>query len=275
MPPSDDVVITMLEGGEAERMALNTTLAIRVTQRSGALIEPCKELEHFSDSVSHELYAPLRQMKAFSAFVLKDNEDALDATSVDFLKRIGARSDGMKLLIDDLLKLSRVSRQEMNRRNLDLSALATEVAGTLIQVSPAERAARLSIEPGMTTNGDSGLVRIVLENLIGNALKFTGRAVEPVIEVGHEVHDGKTVHYVRDNGAGFDMKYANKLFTPLQRLHPERLFQGAGIGLSIVQRIVIRHGGRIWAKAKVGCGATFYFTFWKTDDQSQIGLVVE
>jgi light-regulated signal transduction histidine kinase (bacteriophytochrome) len=254
--------ITKLKVAEAELMALNAELEDRVAQRTAALDHANKELETFSYSVSHDLRAPLRHIGGFSAIVLKANEGKLDAASVDYLKRINAASERMGLLIDDLLALSRVSRQELNKRDFDLSELAVQAANSLVEAHP-EREVRVTVRPEMKARGDPGLARIVLENLIGNAWKFTARTSEPWIEVGLEERDGETVYYVRDNGAGFDMKYAHKLFAPFQRLHTDREFQGTGIGLSIVQRIVARHGGRIWAEAEAGKGATFYFTLGK------------
>ena len=251
--------ITKLKTTEAELMALNAQLEARVAQRTAALDRANKELETFSYSVSHDLRAPLRHISGFSAIVLKANEGRLDAASVDHLKRINAASERMGLLIADLLALSRVSRQELSKRDFDLSKLAGQVVDSLIRAHP-EREVRVMVKPDMKAHGDAGLVRIVLENLIGNAWKYTGRANESRIEVGLEERDGETVHYVRDNGAGFDMKYAHKLFEPFQRLHTDNEFKGTGIGLSIVQRIVARHDGRIWAEAKVGEGAAFYFT---------------
>ncbi|MEK7753360.1 MAG: ATP-binding protein, partial [Acidobacteriota bacterium] len=235
-------------------------LEARVAQRTAALDHANKELETFSYSVSHDLRAPLRHINGFSAIVLKDNEGKLDAASVDYLKRINAASARMGLLIADLLALSRVSRQELNKRDIDLSDLAGQVADALSQAHPG-REVLVTVKPEMKASGDPGLVRIVLENLLGNAWKFTARTGEAWIEVGLEQRDGETVYCVRDNGAGFDMKYADKLFAPFQRLHTDGEFKGTGIGLSIVQRIVARHGGRIWAQAGVDKGAAFYFTF--------------
>jgi len=252
--------ITKLKMTEAELMALNAELEARVAQRTSALDYANREIEAFSYSVSHDLRSPLRHISGFSEIVLKANEGKLDAASVDYLKRITTAGERMGLLIDDLLALSRVSRQALNKRDCDLSALAVEVADFLVQAHPG-REIRVTVEPEMKTHGDPGLARIVLENLIGNAWKFTSRANEPRIEVGLERRNGETVYYVRDNGAGFDMKYTGKLFGAFQRLHTAAEFEGTGIGLSIVQRIVARHGGRIWAEAEAGKGATFYFTF--------------
>jgi PAS domain S-box-containing protein len=255
--------ITRLKMTEAELMALNAQLEDRVAQRTAALDHANKELESFSYSVSHDLRAPLRHISGFIAILLKANEGKLDADSVDYLKRINAASERMGLVIADLLALSRVSRQELNKQDFDFSELAGEVANALVQTHPG-REVQVTVKPDMKAHGDPGLVRIVLENLIENAWKFTSRANEPRIEVGLEERDGETVHYIRDNGAGFDMKYAHKLFEPFQRLHTNNEFKGTGIGLSIVQRIVARHGGRIWAETKVGEGAVFYFTLGKS-----------
>jgi PAS domain S-box-containing protein len=254
--------ITKLKLTEAELMALNAELEERVAQRTAALDQANKELESFSYSVSHDLRAPLRHISGFSAIVLKENEGKLDEVSVDYLKRINAAGERMRVLIDDLLALSRVSRQELHKRDFDFSELAGQVVNSLAKAHP-ERRVRVTIKPEMKAHADPGLVRIVLENLIGNAWKFTSRANEPAIEVGLEERDGETVYYVRDNGAGFDMKYAGKLFGAFQRLHTPAEFEGTGIGLSIVQRIVARHGGRIWAEAEAGKGATFHFTLGK------------
>jgi len=251
--------ITVLKKTEAELLALNAELERRVAQRTAALDDANKELEAFSYSISHDLRAPLRHIGGFGAVVLRENEDKLDAASVDHLKRIVAAGERMEQLIADLLALSRVSRQEMHRRDIDFSDLAGQVAKALIQAHP-ERQVRLLVKRGMQASGDPGLVRIVLENLIGNAWKFTSRTPDARIEVGLEQREGATAYYVRDNGAGFDMSYARNLFEPFRRLHTDTEFAGTGIGLSIVQRIVARHGGKIWAEAAVGTGATFHFT---------------
>jgi len=251
--------ITKLKLAEAELNALNAQLEDRIAQRTAALESANKELETFSYSISHDLRVPLRHIAGFSAIVLKENEGKLDEVSVDYLSRIEAAGQRMGLLIDDLLALSRVSRQELRTRDFDLSELAGQVADTLAKTHP-DREVRVTVKPEMKTLGDPGMVRIVLENLIGNAWKFTSRTNEPRIEVGSDERDGKVIFCVRDNGAGFDMKYADKLFAPFQRLHTDKEFEGTGIGLSIVHRIVARHGGRIWAESEVGKGTAFYLT---------------
>jgi len=245
--------ITQRKAAEAALMQLNAELEDRIAQRTA-------ELESFSYSVSHDLRAPLRAITGFSAIVLDKNEAVLDPDSVDCLRRIWAGAERMALLIDDLLHLSRVSRQEMHRRSIDLSDLAGKVIGALKQSNSA-RDVRAVVTPGMTANADPGLACILLENLLGNAWKFTSRTGEARIEVGRCEGNAEAVYFVRDNGAGFDMQYVHKLFQAFQRLHTDRDFEGSGIGLSIVQRIVARHGGKAWAEGRRGEGATFYFTF--------------
>ena len=252
--------ITKLKVTEAELMALNAKLEERVAERTAELDYANKELEAFSYSVSHDLRAPLRHISGYSAIVLKENEGKLDAATLDYLKKIDAAGRRMGVLIEDLLALSRVSRQELKKRDFDFSALTGQVVKSLVQVEFLDREIQVTVMSAMKAQGDPGLVRIALETLIGNAWKFTSHAIKPEIEVGLEERGGKTVYYVRDNGAGFDKKYADKLFAPFQRLHTEKEFQGTGIGLSIVQRIVGRHGGKIWAEASVGAGAAFHFT---------------
>jgi PAS domain S-box-containing protein len=254
--------ITRLKQTEAELMALNAQLEDRVARRTVALDHANRELESFSYSVSHDLRTPLRHINGFAALLLKANKDKLDAVSVDHLQRIGAASERMGRLIADLLELSRVSRQELNKQDIDLSTMAGEVIDSLVQAHP-ERQVRITLASGMRAHGDPGLLRIVLENLLGNAWKFTARADRPGIEVGLEERQGEPAYCVRDNGAGFDMKYAGKLFGAFQRLHAAAEFEGTGIGLSIVQRIVARHGGRIAAEGEPGKGAAFYFTLGK------------
>lgn len=218
-----------------------------------------KELEAFSYSVSHDLRAPLRSMDGFSHALLEDHGDKLDAEGKDYLQRVRAASQKMAQLIDDLLKLSRVTRGEFERREVDMSELAQTVAVELQESAP-ERRVTLDIAPGVTAEGDARLIRIVLENLLGNAWKFTAKHDHSTIEFGVANHDGEPAYFVRDDGAGFDMAYADKLFQPFQRLHSGAEFGGTGIGLATVARIVQRHGGRVWAESGVEQGTTVYFT---------------
>jgi PAS domain S-box-containing protein len=251
--------ITRLKMTEAELLRVNADLESRVVERTAALEHANRELESFSYSVSHDLRAPLRHIGGFSAIVLKANQGKLDEASVDYLKRIEAAVERMGKLIDDLLALASVSRLEMNQQQIDLSNLAGQVVDSLVAAHP-DREVLVSVQQDMGAHGDPGLVRIVLENLIANAWKFTSHTDRATMSIGCEQREGETVYFVSDNGAGFDMKYADKLFGAFQRLHTDREFKGTGIGLSIVQRIVARHGGKIWADAKVGEGATFHFT---------------
>ena len=228
--------------------------------RRAALLQAAnKELEAFSYSVSHDLRAPLRSVDGFSSALLEDYADKLDEQGRNHLERIRAASRRMAQLIDDLLKLSRLTRREMRREPVDLSALAQTIATELQNTEP-ERRVEFVIEPGLVADGDAHLLGIVLENLLNNAWKFTAKHPRATIEVGTTRRDGERAYFVRDDGAGFDPAYADKLFGVFQRLHPADEFAGAGIGLATVQRIVYRHGGRVWAEGEVEKGATFYFT---------------
>jgi two-component system NtrC family sensor kinase len=216
-----------------------------------------KELEAFSYSVSHDLRAPLRSIDGFSQALLDDWADQLPPKAKDYLGRVRAAAQHMGELIDDLLELSRVGRAELRRGNTSLSEIAQSVAVELRRSDP-DREVEIEVRDALTADADRRLMRVVLENLIGNSWKFTVKVPAARIEFGSD-RDG-LVYFVRDNGAGFDMTYAEKLFRPFQRLHSTADFPGTGIGLATVQRIVDRHGGRVWAEGTVGVGATFYFT---------------
>jgi two-component system, sensor histidine kinase and response regulator len=217
-----------------------------------------EELEAFSYSVSHDLRAPVRHVDGFSAALLEEYADKLDAQGLQYLDRVRAASHRMGQLIDDLLSLSRIGRAELVRRPEDLSAIAHAVAAELQRDST--RSVRFDIADGLTASVDRRLMLVVFENLLGNAWKFTAKVAEAHIEVGIEEQGGRRVFFVRDNGAGFEMAYAKRLFSPFQRLHAQEDFAGTGIGLATVHRIIDRHGGRIWAEAAVGEGARFLFT---------------
>jgi signal transduction histidine kinase len=233
---------------------------LHATQRHAAEVRTAnQELEAFSYSVSHDLRTPLRGIDGFSQALLEDYHDVLDATGQDYLRRVRAAAQRMAELIDDLLSLSRVSRADLAYEAVDLSAQATAIAAELQRGDPS-RSVELRIEPGIVVRGDPRLLRITLENLLGNAWKFTGRTAGAVIELGRRRDGDDEVLFVRDNGAGFDMQYAERLFGAFQRLHTEREFPGTGIGLATVQRIIHRHHGRIWVDAAVDRGATFSFT---------------
>ena len=222
-----------------------------------------RELEAFSYSVSHDLRAPLRSIDGFSQILVEDYADEIDEEGRDYLGRVRSASQRMGTLIDDILGLSRVTRGNMERKRLDLGVLAEEVAEELREARP-ERKVEFSAQKGLEVWGDPKLLRVALVNLIGNAWKFTAKNSEAQVEFGLSErlsHRGRVpVYYVRDNGAGFDQAYSGKLFGAFQRLHGTDEFEGTGIGLATVQRVVHRHGGRIWAEGEVGRGATFYFT---------------
>jgi len=218
-----------------------------------------KELEAFCYSVSHDLRTPLRGIDGFSQALLEDYENQLDSQGKEYLQRVRMNAQRMATLIDDLLNLSRITRSEMRRETVDLSLMAESVAIDLRNQEP-ERRVVFAVAPGLRTEADPRLLRIVLENLLGNSWKFTSKREGAEIQVGRIQDNGRSAYFVRDNGAGFDPKYSSKLFGAFQRLHGITEFPGTGIGLATVQRIIHRHGGRVWADAELNRGATFYFT---------------
>lgn len=231
----------------------------RVEARTAELRTVNRELEGFTYSVSHDLRTPLRAIDGFSAALLEDYADRLDGRGRHYLERVRGAAQHMGALIDDLLTLSRIGRAALEPRDLDLADIAREVEAELRGADPG-RAVTLAIPPSLPAHGDRTLLRLVLQNLIGNAWKFTARNVDARIEVSGERADGGMTYTVSDNGAGFDMRYVGKLFRPFQRLHGADEYPGTGVGLANVQRIVQRHGGRVWAEAEVGRGAAFHFT---------------
>ncbi len=258
-----DVDLSERKRAEAALAHLNAELETRVARRTADLEIANRELNSFSYTIAHDMRAPVRAINGFSEMVLKSSEGVLDATAVGHLRRVVEGSRRMGHLIDDLLNLARLSRKDMRRRDCDLSELAAAVV-ELLRAAQPERHVEVVIAPGMRANGDPGLLRAVLENLIGNAWKFTGKTAAPRIEIGvtagAATEDAQTVYQVHDNGAGFDMQYAHKLFAPFQRLHHISEFDGTGIGLATVKKIIQRHGGRVWVESAVEAGTTVSFT---------------
>jgi light-regulated signal transduction histidine kinase (bacteriophytochrome) len=256
-------LMTQLQAEIVERQEAEQAVQILNQGLQRAIIEMRsvnKELEAFSYSVSHDLRAPLRSIDGFSQALLEDCQEQLDTTGQDYLRRIRAATQRMGQLIDDLLNLSRVTRCDMHIEAVDLSLLASNICTELQQNQP-ERQVEYAIQTALITQGDTRLLNVLLENLLNNAWKFTSKKPTAKIEMGMITsQSGIPTYFVRDDGAGFDMIYIDKLFAPFQRLHSFQEFLGNGIGLATVQRIVHRHGGSVWAEAEVNRGATFYFT---------------
>jgi signal transduction histidine kinase len=252
-------MLGQIELRDEELQVARNNLERKVDERTAQLAAANKELEAFSYSVSHDLRAPLRSIDGFSQAILEDYADKLDAAGKENLQRVRAAATRMGTLIDDLLKLSRVTRAEMRREASDLSAIVKSIATSLEEAEPS-RNVNFKIEDGLTIDGDPRLLRVALENLLRNAWKYTSRHDQARIEFGRSEQSGKSIFYVRDDGAGFDPQYSDRLFGAFQRLHGVNEFPGTGIGLATVQRIIRRHGGDIWAEAEVEKGATFYFS---------------
>ena len=245
---------------EAHIQELNESLEERVAARTSEMRAAMSELESFSYSISHDLRTPLRAIEGFGRLLEIEYGDALDDTAGDYLSRIRHAAQRMANLIDDLLDLARVSRKSPQKQTVDLSQLATEIVSDLRDRHP-ERAVTVTVADGLAARADPTLMRVVLENLLGNAWKFTERCrPQANIEVGSAREDGHDWFYVRDNGAGFDMAYADRLFKPFQRLHSQTEFEGTGIGLATIHRIVSRHGGKVVAEGAPGRGACFRFS---------------
>lgn len=255
--------VTERTQAEAEIRRLNNELEERVLARTTALEAANRELESFAYAVSHDLRAPLRALDGFSAMLLEDYGDRLDDKGRGYLDRIRAADQRMASLIDALLDLSRLNRGELMRERLDLSTMAREIALELVEAEPG-RTVELVVADGLEAHADRRLLRALLANLLDNAWKFTARHETARIAVGAVDTGGERAFFVRDDGAGFDIAYADKLFVAFQRLHGADEFEGLGIGLATVQRIVHRHGGRVWAEGEVEQGATFWFTLPRT-----------
>lgn len=243
--------------------AAHAASAEELKQRAQELADTNTELEAFTYSASHDLRAPLRTMISFSTFLQEDYGAQLDDQGKDFLDRIAKGAQKMNQLIDDLLALSRITRQEMSRTDVDLSAIAASIVADL-QVAEPERDVTVAIQPSLMALCDQRLMYLVLTNMLQNAWKYSRDARPAVIQFGEMERDGEMVYYVKDNGAGFDMGFAERLFKPFQRLHSEAEFEGTGIGLAIVERVIRRHGGKVWAEGVPAKGATFCFTLAKT-----------
>ena len=252
---------------QAKLLAESEQAALELAETRAELVRDLehknRELESFSYAVSHDLRAPLRRIDSFSRAVLESQGDRLDEAGQRFLSRVREASQHMSQLIDDVLHLSRVTRADLRDQEVDLSSIAGLIL-TRLQESEPERKLDAKVRPGVLVTGDSQLLKIAMENLLENAWKFTAKEPESRIEFGMMQAGGEATYFVRDNGAGFDMTYTDRLFGPFQRLHPQGEFPGNGIGLATVQRIIHRHGGRVWAEGLVGQGATFYFTMGRT-----------
>jgi signal transduction histidine kinase len=246
---------------EEEVTRLNAELEQRVRRRTAELEASNKELDSFTYSVSHDLRAPLRRIEGFGQILVTEYVDRLDDRFRHYLERIRAGARDMGEMIDSFLQLSRSTRSQLSIQPVDLSQMAAHAVAKLREKEP-DRQVAITIEPGLTTEGDPKLLESVLENLLGNAWKYSRKAERAEISFGREEVNGKVNYLVKDNGAGFDMAYLDRLFAPFSRLHRAEEFEGTGIGLATVVRILARHGGRIWAEGAVGQGASFRFTLW-------------
>ena len=251
-----------LRASEGRLRQLNAELEERVAARTAELESTNRELEAFSYSVSHDLRAPLRAIDGFSKALLEDCGEGLGDVGAQHLERVRKAARQMGLLIDDLLALARISRAEMRRERVDLGLLAKDIVTSLSQAQP-DRKVEFVVTGDPTAEGDPPLLRVVLDNLIRNAWKFTSKHPTARIELGQTGDNGNRTYFVADDGAGFDMAHASMLFAPFQRLHRQSDFEGTGVGLATVQRIIQRHGGRLWAESAVESGAKFYFTMWE------------
>jgi signal transduction histidine kinase len=251
--------ITTLERTKGELRTLNATLEQRVIDRTAALENSNRELETFAYSVAHDFRAPLRAMDGYSAVLLEEHRNRLDDEARDYLTRIRASSVRLGKLTDDLLNLAQVAKQEIRRETVDLSAVAAAVIARLRAEHP-DRLVETAVEPGLKVEGDATLLEFLMRELLGNAWKFTAMRPDARIEVGSTRAGEELACFVRDNGVGFDLAYAPKLFAPFSRLHHMDAFPGTGIGLAIAKTVVSRHRGRIWVSAEAGAGATFFFS---------------
>ena len=251
--------VTERRRAEAEIRRLNDELQRRVVDRTEQLDAATKELEALAYSIAHDVRAPLRTIDGFSAAVLEDELERLSPDGVAALRRVRNAAQTLARLLDDLMGLSHVSRRELSRQPVDLSGLAEEVGEETAADNPSRRVT-LTVAPALSAEADPGLTRLILRELLGNAWKFTGPIADAQVEVGARDLEDERAFYVRDDGVGFDMRYAEHLFGIFQRMHPPGQFEGDGVGLATVQRLVRRHGGRTWAESEPGRGTTVYFT---------------
>jgi light-regulated signal transduction histidine kinase (bacteriophytochrome) len=251
--------ISELKHAIKEIKQLNAELEQRVADRTAQLQAANKELESFSYSVSHDLRAPLRHINGFAGALMEDYSDQLDDVGKSYLKQVREASTEMAQLIDDVLQLARVTRTAMVPEVVDLTEMAHSIINDIQSADPDRRVA-IEIKDGLSARGDRRLMHIMLTNLLGNAWKFTTKQGDPQISLGEVLKHGVREYFVRDNGAGFDMAFSDKLFGAFQRLHTADEFDGTGIGLATVLRVVNRHGGRVWAEGEINKGATFFFT---------------
>lgn len=256
-------MLTEIEQQNREIQQFNNQLKKRIEERTRQLKMANKELESFSYSVSHDLRAPLRSIAGYSGILLEDYADKLDDQGKEVLDVVIRNAGKMGKLIDDLLAFSRAGKRSLQKSNLDMYALTIGIVDELKARQPTS--AEIIVRQMLPAQGDEGMMRQVMTNLISNALKYSGKTEKPVIEIGSYVRDSSKVYYVKDNGAGFDMQYVDKLFGVFQRLHGENEFEGTGVGLALVYRIISKHGGKTWAEGSVGEGAVFYFSLPASD----------
>ncbi len=247
-----------------EVASLNDNLEVKIAKRTRSLEELNHELKTFNYSVSHDLRTPLRSIEGFIQIIIEDYSDRFNSEALNYFNRVRAASQRMERLIDDMLSLSRVSQQKLKSSRVNLSSLANEIIQQLQNDDPG-REASITIDENMVVDGDEGLLRIMLENLLGNAWKYSHKENKTCVEFSKIQSDNEVQYFIRDNGVGFDMRYADKMYGPFQRLHKQGDFDGTGIGLATVKRILQRHGGRIWAESKPGEGAIFYFVLGAVD----------
>lgn len=231
-----------------------------IHERTAELEASNKELEAFSYSVSHDLRAPLRSIHGFCQMLVEDYSEQLDQAGLDYMMRVQSNALDMGSLIEDLLQLARITRCDFHKQKLDISDLAKETIDKLKQQNP-ERDIDIKLQNNLIADGDEHLISVALDNLLGNSWKYTSKTAHPIIEIGSDHSgNGHDIYFVKDNGAGFDMKYADKIFLAFQRLHSKEEYPGTGVGLATVQRVIDRHGGKVWAESHIGEGTTIYFT---------------